>query len=99
MERDQWVITEALSHGVPQVICPRAADQPGTAARAVRAGVALVHPFGNLSERALKYVIERILYEGDFQVRANALRQALQATGGTLGAARFIEQKLLGISG
>lgn len=89
-------VLEAIAHGVPQVICPRTADQPGVSARAVRAGVALTHPFGNLSEVKLKHTIERILYENKFRIKAQAIQNALQATGGVPGSASFIEQKLLG---
>ena len=87
-------VMETLACGVPQIICPRSADQPGVAVRAVRAGVALVHPFGNLSERGLGYLIERVLNEDVFRLKAEGLKQSLAATGGSLGAASFIERAL-----
>ncbi len=85
---------EALAYGVPQIICPRSADQPGVAARAVRAGVALVHPFGNLSESRLRYSIERVLNEDAFRQRAQGLKHSLAATGGSQASATFIERAL-----
>lgn len=88
-------VMEALSCGVPQVICPRSVDQPGTAARAVRAGVALVHPFGRMSVKGLRQVVERVLFEECFRVRAQILKQQLNATGGSIGAADFIERSLI----
>lgn len=88
-------VMEALSCGVPQVICPRNVDQPGTAARAVRAGVALVHPFGRMSVKGLRQVVERVLYEECFRVRTQVVKQQLKATGGSMGAADFIERSLI----
>ena len=88
-------VIEALANGVPQVICPRSADQPGVAARALRAGVALIHPFGNFSESRLRLVMEQALSEDTFRWKANHLKQSLAKTGGSLGAASFIEKTLL----
>ncbi len=88
-------VMEALLCGVPQVICPRSVDQPGTAARAVRAGVALVHPFGRMSVKGLRQAMERVLFEECFRVRAQEVKQKLNATGGSVGSADFIERSLI----
>jgi len=88
-------VMEALSAGVPQVVCPRENDQMGTAARAVRAGVALAHGFGDKSERKLRQTIERVLTDESFRDRASMLKDELAATGGAKESAMFIERSLL----
>jgi len=87
-------VMEALSRGVPQIMFPRADDQPGTAARAVHAGVALRLPFRRPSEHNLRHAIERLLNEDSFGERARTLQRRLAATGGVAGAASFLERTL-----
>jgi UDP:flavonoid glycosyltransferase YjiC (YdhE family) len=86
---------EALLHGVPMVMMPRNADQPGVAARTEWAGAGLRTQYRLFTPTELRGKLERVLNEPSFREHAKRLGAALQATGGPAHAAEIIEQAIL----
>ena len=84
-------VLDALTCGVPMVAVPLAFEQPGTAARLRRAGVAEVLSTWRLGRRALADALRRMLDDGPHRQAADALRREIAASAGTVGAADAIE--------
>ncbi|MGO9111961.1 MAG: glycosyltransferase [Thermoguttaceae bacterium] len=85
-------IFECISRGVPMVALPRAADQPGNAARMEYAGAGLISPFHGGRPEDLRKVIERVLTDQRFRRRTEELNAAMRAAGGAARAAEIVEQ-------
>lgn len=99
IKRSQVVITHAgstavscLSSGVPMVAIPITTDQPGMAARVVRAGAGEVVPLTKLNVPRLKMAIEKVLADRSYRDNAAKLRSAIGEAGGVRYAADVIEQ-------
>ncbi|MGR8934539.1 MAG: glycosyltransferase [Gammaproteobacteria bacterium] len=85
---------DALSHGVPVVAVPVTNEQPGIAARIVRAGAGTVVTQPRLAPKTLRSLIGRMLTEPDYRTAAERMRDAIRAGGGATRAAELIEQSL-----
>lgn len=93
--------TEALSQGVPLVVCPGFADQPVNARKAVDLGVGLqverpVPTVGQESQAAWTYrnsvcaALQEVFSERRFAVAASGCCERLQAAGGVPRAVKVI---------
>ena len=87
-------VLEALIHGVPMLLLPRFADQPGMAARVVHAGAGLRASYTKFTAEQLRPMVQRLLGDNKFRQRATALGRALMAAGGAIRAADIVEQVL-----
>jgi len=83
-------VLDALSFGVPLVAIPLAFEQPATAARLARAGVAEI--VGKRAGRkSLRDAISRVLNEGSYRENAARLQVEIAAAGGVARAADLTE--------
>jgi len=87
-------VNEALSLGVPILALPRIGDQMGTAARIEAAGVGLMGSFNKSTPGEIRALVDRLLSEDRFRIRARALQQATAQSGEVRGAADIVEQAL-----
>lgn len=87
-------VLEALSSGVPMVAIPQVNDQPGTAARLARCGVAEVVPPSRLHARTLRSAIQRVLSNDSYKKNAARFQKAIRCVGGVFRAADIIEQAI-----
>jgi MGT family glycosyltransferase len=85
---------ESLCRGVPMVALPRSSDQPGVAARIEHSGAGLRTSYHRCTPKELRRLIERVLTEESFRLRAGELREAMIAAGGVCCAAEIVEQAL-----
>lgn len=83
-------VLDALSFGVPLVALPLAFEQPATAARLLRAGVAEIVPKGAGPKR-LRRAIEHVLGEPAYRENAARLQAEIAAAGGVARAADLAE--------
>lgn len=83
---------ECLSHGVPILALPRNADQPGLASRIERCGAGLRGSMFGATAGELRHLLERLLSEETFRLRAQAMQRANAAAGGAARAACLVEQ-------
>lgn len=83
-------VLDALSFGVPLVAMPLAFEQPATAARMARAGVAEIVPKG-AGPKQLRRAIERVLGEKSFRAKAQELRDEIACAGGVERGADLTE--------
>ncbi len=81
----------ALVHGVPQIVVPHAADQYQQAARVQRTGVGVALHVREVSVARLAAQVERLLAEGEWRRRAQALAARMAALGGVERATDVIE--------
>lgn len=86
-------VLDALSFGVPLVALPLAFEQPATAARLARAGVAEIVPKG-AGPRRLGRAVHRVLGEGSYRRSAAALQAEIAGAGGVERAADIAEARL-----
>lgn len=86
-------VLDALSFGVPMVAMPLAFEQPATAARLRRAGVAEVL-YGRFTQARLKRAIARVLGEPSYRARAHAFASEIAEAGGVRRAVDIIEGAL-----
>jgi MGT family glycosyltransferase len=82
----------ALTYGVPLVAIPITNDQPGVAARVVRAGAGEVVPLRRLTPDRLRQAVERVFYSARYRSAAVRLRDSIGRAGGIERAADIIEQ-------
>jgi MGT family glycosyltransferase len=102
MERAALLIThagmnttlESICSGVPMVAMPRSGDQPAVAARIEHAGVGLRGSFHGGTAGELRRIVQRVLSEERFRLRARELQQAMIAAGGASRAADIVEEVL-----
>ncbi len=83
---------ESLCRGVPMVAMPRSGDQPAVAARIERAGVGLRAPFHGGTAADVRRIVQQVLTEERFRLRARELQQRLAAAGGVRRAADIVEE-------
>lgn len=83
-------VLDALSFGVPLVAIPLAFEQPATAARMARAGVAEIVPKG-AGPKQLSRAVERVLADGSYRMKAAALGAEIADAGGVERAADLAE--------
>lgn len=69
----------ALAHGLPLVLVPQGADQFDNAARAERAGAAVVLRPGEVTAAAVRDAVRRVLEEPAFRTGAEAVRTEIEA--------------------
>lgn len=86
-------VLDALSFGVPLVAIPLAFEQPATAARMARAGVAEIVSKG-AGPKKLRRAVERVLGEDSYRSNAATLRDEIAAAGGVERAADLAEASL-----
>ncbi len=86
-------VLDALSFGVPLVAIPLAFEQPATAARMARAGVAEIVPKGAGPSR-LRRAVETVLADGSYRRRASELAMEIAGAGGVERAADLTEASL-----
>jgi sterol 3beta-glucosyltransferase len=81
-----------VTHGVPQVIVPHAADQVHQALGATRSGVGLYIPAKQVTIDVLAAALADLLPDlSDYRRRAQALRSEFASLGGTARAADWVE--------
>jgi UDP:flavonoid glycosyltransferase YjiC (YdhE family) len=83
-------VLDALSFGVPLVAIPLAFEQPATAARLARAGVAEIVAKG-AGPKALKRAVTRVLAEPGYREAAGRVQAEIAAAGGVTRAADLVE--------
>ena len=87
-------VLDALSYGVPMVAIPLAFEQPATAARLERAGVARIVTLAKASPARLAKAIETVLGERQFRQKAALIQTEIAAAGGVRRAADILEARL-----
>jgi zeaxanthin glucosyltransferase len=87
-------VLDALSYGVPMVAIPLAFEQPATAARLERAGVARVVTQAKASPARLAEAIEAVLGGRQFRQRAALIQAEIASAGGVRRAADILEARL-----
>jgi zeaxanthin glucosyltransferase len=88
-------VLDALSYGVPMVAIPLAFEQPATAARLERAGVARIVTPAKASPARLAKAIEAVLGEPQFRDRAALIQTEIASAGGVRRAADILEARLI----
>ena len=83
-----------LAAGLPQLIVPRGFDQPQTALRMNRLGVATIIPWARASAPALERGLAHLLSTAEYRRRAMALATGLRQERGLDNAVDAIEQAL-----
>ncbi len=83
-----------LAAGLPQVIVPRGFDQPQTALRMSRLGVATITPWDRASAPALERDLAKLLGTDGYRHRASTIATRLAQEHGLENAADAIEQAL-----
>lgn len=83
-----------LASGLPQLIVPRGFDQPQTAVRMRRLGVATIMPWGRASAPALQSALAELLSTDGYRGRASTIASRLGQEQGLDNAADAIEQTL-----
>ena len=87
-------VIDALDLGVPMIAIPLAFEQPATAARLARAGVAeVLSP--RFSERSLREAITKMLGDPSYRENSRRLAAEIAAAGGAARAADLIEALLV----
>jgi zeaxanthin glucosyltransferase len=83
---------ESLAHGVPMVAIPIGYDQPGVAARIAHHATGEFIELDELTTKALRGLIEKVLQDPVYRARANYFRRVISRTSGLDVAANIIEQ-------
>lgn len=84
-----------LAAGLPQLIVPRGFDQPMTAQRMSRLGVAMVTPWSRATAPALERDLAALLGTDGYRERASVIAATLQQERGLGNAADAIERALI----
>lgn len=87
-------VLDALSYGVPMVAMPLAFEQPATAARLERAGVARIVSPRRASAKRLRAAIREVLEHSCYRSRAQELQAEIASAGGVTRAAEILEARL-----
>ena len=85
---------ECLTHGVPMIAVPITFDQPGVAARLVRAGAGRMIPIRDLTAEGLRAEILEVLTNAKYSTAAKLLQKQSFAQTGVRQAADIIERVL-----
>ncbi|PWT86907.1 MAG: MGT family glycosyltransferase [Acidobacteria bacterium] len=85
---------ECLVHGVPMIAVPITFDQPGVAARLVRAGAGRMIPMGDLTAETLRAEILEVLTNAKYGTAAKHLQKQSLGTTGVQQAADIIDRIL-----
>jgi UDP:flavonoid glycosyltransferase YjiC (YdhE family) len=83
-----------LAAGLPQLIVPRGFDQPQTALRMSRLGVATVTPWSRAGSPALERALTELLRTDSYREKASAIASGLAQERGLDNAADAIEKAL-----
>ena len=86
-------VLDAMSFGVPLVAIPLAFEQPATAARLARAGVADIVP-KRFSRARLRIAVERVLGNSSYRENAARVQAEIATAGGVQRAADLTEAAL-----
>ena len=84
-------VLDALSSATPMVALPLAFEQPGTAARLQRCGVAEAI-YRRPSSFKIRSALGRVLQDSSYGTNAKALSEEIRSTGGVSRAADLLEQ-------
>ncbi len=87
-------VLDSLSCGVPMVAIPLAFEQPATAARLDRAGVARIVTPSRASPARLAKAIRTVLGEQRFREKAALIQAEIASAGGVRRAADILEERL-----
>jgi zeaxanthin glucosyltransferase len=87
-------VLDALSFGVPMLAIPMAFEQPATAARLLRAGVARMVRPGAARPARLRSEMEALLDDGNYRSAAASLRNEIASAGGVKRAADILEARI-----
>jgi zeaxanthin glucosyltransferase len=87
-------VLDALSFGVPILALPMAFEQPATAARLVRAGVARVVPPRAAGPRRLRSEMEALLEGEKYRPAAAIVQSEIASAGGVSRAADILEAEI-----
>ncbi len=87
-------VLDALSFGVPMLAIPLAFEQPATAARLVRAGVARVVRPQRASAKQLAKEIRTLLDQPGYRSAAERIEWEISSAGGVRRAADILEERL-----
>jgi MGT family glycosyltransferase len=80
-------VVRALGHGAPVLCCPAVGDMAENGARVGWAGVGLSLPWRLLGERPLRVAVRRMLGDGSFRARAEAIAEwSVERDGAGTGA-------------
>jgi MGT family glycosyltransferase len=82
---------ECLTHGVPMIAVPITFDQPGVAARLVRAGAGRMIPIRDLTAEGLRAEMLEVLTNAKYSTAAKLLQKQSLAQTGVRQAADIIE--------
>ena len=85
---------ELLSAGLPQIVVPRAFDQPQTAIRVRRLGVARTLPWARATAERLARELGALLGDGDYRDAAVAVQDRLAAEDGLRNAIAAVDSAL-----
>jgi zeaxanthin glucosyltransferase len=88
-------VLESLAQGVPMVAIPIGYDQPGVAARIAHHGVGEFIEVEDLSVGALSELVQRVLSEARYRIRAQHFGSVIAETRGLDLAADVIERAFL----
>ena len=84
-------VARALETGVPVLVCPPAGDMAENGARVAWAGAGLMLPGRLVSPRRLRLAVRRLLGEGRFAARAEAIASWSRGNDGAARGADLVE--------
>jgi MGT family glycosyltransferase len=87
-------VSEALSHGLPLVVCPIRDDQPIIAQQVVAAGAGEQLRFGRLRAADLRTALLAVLDDPRYRAAARRVQESFAAAGGAATAADHLEKTL-----
>jgi UDP:flavonoid glycosyltransferase YjiC (YdhE family) len=85
-------LTAALAHGLPLVVVPLNADQPGNAARCAALGLGRVVPPAELTPEAARRAVLAVLADPRYRANAARLRDEIAALPGPERGAALLER-------
>jgi MGT family glycosyltransferase len=88
-------VLESLAHGVPMVAIPIGYDQPGTAARIAHHGTGEFIELDELTTERLRRLIEKVLQDPSYRMRAGYFRRLISKKRGLDVAADIIERAFI----
>lgn len=86
------IVSKCLSYGVPMVLLPWDADQPGVAARAEALGVSTVVPRANVSPETVSAAVANVLDEPHYRATAEHVAKVLAERSPMETASALIER-------
>jgi UDP:flavonoid glycosyltransferase YjiC (YdhE family) len=89
---------EAIARGVPMILLPHEADQPGNAARAVAHGIGVRADAADLTAERLGALIDRVLGDRDMKERVRAMQRGFRRAEAERRAFRYVQSRLARIS-